>query len=201
LHPFWLNVNACPAIVAVPTRGLPVLLRAALSTTVPLPVPDGPDVTVSQAVLLTAVQLQPGAEASHTVVVAAATPAVTLRGDIEYEHVPACEIWKEMPATEIVPVRSNAPEFGDTVYPIVSGPGPDPPEVMTIHGAEDVALQAQPEAVVTSTVWAPPPVATDTLPGLNANMQLVPLWLTLNVSPPIVSEPVLIVLVLLAAIV
>jgi hypothetical protein len=106
-----------------------------------------------------------------------------------------------MPATEIVPVRSDVPEFGDTVYPIVPGPGPDPPEVMTIHGAEDVAFQAQPEAVVTSTVCAPPPVATDTLPGLNAIVQLVPLWLTLNVSPPIVSEPVLIVLALLAAIV
>ena len=139
-------------MVAVPTRVLPLVLTAALSTMVPLPVPDWPDVTVSQAVLLTAVQPQPAAEPSSTVVVAAAAPAVTLSGDIEYEHAPACDIWKDMPATEIVPVRSDAPEFGDTVYPIVPGPVLDPPEATTIHGADDVALQAQPEAVVTSTV-------------------------------------------------
>lgn len=127
-------------------------MAGALSVIVPLPVPDWPDVMVSHAVLLTAVQLQPGAVPSSTVVVAAAAPAVTPRGDIEYEHDPACEIWNVAPNTEMVPVRIDVPEFGDTVYAIGPGPVPDPPEVMTIHGAEAVALQAQPDAVVTSTV-------------------------------------------------
>jgi hypothetical protein len=196
-----VNVNDWPAIVAVPTRAAPVSLAGTLNVMVPLPLPAWPETTVSHVELLTAVQLQPGAVPRSTVVVAAAAPAVTLRGDIEYEHVPACEIWNETPETEMVPVRIDAAVFGDTVYPIVPGPVPDPPDVTTIHGADAVALHAQLEAVVTSTVWAPPPVAIDTLPGLNAVLHVVPLWLTLNVSPPIVSEPVLIVLAVLAAMV
>ena len=55
----WLTVKVWPAAVIVPLRAGP-LFAVALQLTEPLPVPDAPDVTVSQDVLLlTAVQAQP----------------------------------------------------------------------------------------------------------------------------------------------
>ena len=55
----WVTVNVCPAIVAVAMRCDVVVLGAALKVTVALPLPLAPLVRVSQAVLLTAVHVQP----------------------------------------------------------------------------------------------------------------------------------------------
>jgi hypothetical protein len=53
----WVTVKVRPAIVNTPLRSAPVFaFAAAVKPTEPLPVPAAPDVTVSQAALLTAVQ-------------------------------------------------------------------------------------------------------------------------------------------------
>ena len=54
-----MTVKVCPAMVTVPVRGVPAVLAATLSDTVPLPVPDAPAVTVIQLALLVAVRAHP----------------------------------------------------------------------------------------------------------------------------------------------
>ena len=51
-------MNVRPAMVSVPVRFLP-LFEATLNLTVPLPLPDAPEVTVIHESLLVAVQPQP----------------------------------------------------------------------------------------------------------------------------------------------
>jgi hypothetical protein len=142
----------CPAIVAVPARVLPVLFAVALRITLPPPVPDCPDVTVSQAALLAAVHGQPAAVKTNTVEAVVPAPAVTLRGDMVYEHVPAWEIWKSELPIEIVALRTDTLELAPTVKPIVPEPVPDAPDVNVTQLCEAVADQLQPEPIVTSTV-------------------------------------------------
>ena len=57
--PAWVTVTVCPAMVNVPVRGDVTVLAAMEKATVPLPLPVAPDVIVSQASLLVAVQAQP----------------------------------------------------------------------------------------------------------------------------------------------
>ena len=92
-------------------RVLPVLFVVALSVTVPLPVLDWPAVTLIHGSLLAAVQLQPVAVKTRTFEFEAAGLVVTLNGDSEYVHVPACEIERNLLPMAIVPLRTNAPVF------------------------------------------------------------------------------------------
>ena len=64
--PAWFTVNGTPPIVSVPVRDAPAL-AATLNVVVPLPVPLAPPVIVSQVSLLVAVQLQPAAVVTATV--------------------------------------------------------------------------------------------------------------------------------------
>ena len=57
--PDWVTVTSFPPIPTVPLRVLVDEFAAAATVTVPLPLPELPPVTVSQAALLTAVQEQP----------------------------------------------------------------------------------------------------------------------------------------------
>ena len=41
-----MTVNACPAMVMVPVRGVVLLFASTWKPTVPLPIPDAPEVTV-----------------------------------------------------------------------------------------------------------------------------------------------------------
>ena len=60
------TVNVCPAIVSVPLIPLALLLELAENETVPLPVPDAPDVTDTQPALLAAFQAQPEGAVTFT---------------------------------------------------------------------------------------------------------------------------------------
>jgi hypothetical protein len=194
-------VKTWPAIVTVPVRDPPVVFVVAPTITVPLPVPDWPDTTLSQGSLLAAVQLQTLVVRTRTFDVVADPPVEMLNGDREYAHVPACEIWRSFPPIAIVPLRANSPVFDWTAKPMVPGPVPVPPDVMEIHGCEGFAVQLHPLAISTSTVNPPPAAPTDVLLGLNVATQDRPLWLTPKVCPPMVIEPVRIVVSGLTAIV
>ena len=52
-------MNACPAIASVPVRLLVFVFAATEYPTVPLPLPEPPEVIVIQAALLAAVHVQP----------------------------------------------------------------------------------------------------------------------------------------------
>src|SRR5215203_6982083 len=101
----------------------------------------------------------------------------------------ALPIWRRAPPTAIVPMRTKVLVLALTLNPIVPTPVPEPPDVMVIHAVDGTAFHAHPEPVVTSTVFAPPAAAIDMLAGLKASAQLRPLWLTLNVCPPMVIVP------------
>ena len=64
--PFWVTVNVLPAIVRLAVRWVIAVLGATVTTTVPLPLPEAPDVTVSQEVPLVAVQPHPLATDTET---------------------------------------------------------------------------------------------------------------------------------------
>ena len=57
--PLCVTVKVRPAIVSVALRAAVDVLGAASNVTLPAPLPDAPDVTVSQAALLDALQEQP----------------------------------------------------------------------------------------------------------------------------------------------
>jgi hypothetical protein len=69
-------------------------------------------------------------------------------------------------------------------------PLPVAPEVTLIHAALLVALQLQPVPAVTATVPVAPPALTLTDTGEIDGAHGAPAWVTVNVSPPIVSDPV-----------
>jgi hypothetical protein len=57
--PACVTVTACPAMVSVPVRGVVAVLAAMENAAAPFPLPLAPEVMVSQAALLVAVQVQP----------------------------------------------------------------------------------------------------------------------------------------------
>ena len=59
--PAWVTVTVWPATVSVPVRAAVPVFAAIEKVTLPFPLPLAPDVIVSQASLLVAVQLQPAA--------------------------------------------------------------------------------------------------------------------------------------------
>jgi hypothetical protein len=73
------------AIVTVPVRSAPVL-AVRLRTTVPLPDPDAPEVTLIHDVLLAAVHEHPSPVITLTVPCAASGPMLASVGEIEYVH-------------------------------------------------------------------------------------------------------------------
>ena len=69
-------------------------------------------------------------------------------------------------------------------------PLPVPPELTLIHVALLVALQGQPVAEVTPTVPVPPVAEALAEDGEIAGAHGAPACVTVNGSPPIVSDPV-----------
>jgi hypothetical protein len=92
-----------------------------------------------------------------------------------------------------VPVRA-APVFAAVLKPTAPLPLPLAPDVMLIHEALLVVVHAQPLAVDTATGPPAPPVsARDSLVGViekSHGAACAAPWLTVNVSPAIVSVPV-----------
>jgi hypothetical protein len=78
-----VTVKVCPAMVAVPVRGLVPVFTPTLRPTVPFPAPLKPLVTSIHVTLLTAVQEQPAGAMTLTVVKPAPAGAVALGGDSE----------------------------------------------------------------------------------------------------------------------
>lgn len=78
-----VTVKVRAAIVTVPVRSAPVF-AVRLRTTVPLPVPDAPEVTVIHGALLAAVHEHPSSVITLTVPWAGSGPMFASVGEIEY---------------------------------------------------------------------------------------------------------------------
>ena len=89
-----------------------------------------------------------------------------------------------------VPERCAVLVLGATVK--LTEPLSDPlaPEVTVIQVALLTAVQLHPVEVVTVVDPVPPAAGTDWVDGEIENEHAVPLWVTVNVCPPIVAVPV-----------
>jgi len=171
-------------MVTVPVRAGPEF-AAMLRFTVPLPVPLAPLVMAIHGALLVAVQPQPAAVVTLTLVRPPPEGALKLVGPIVYVQVPWLTV-KVCPAMVAVPLR-EPPGLAGMLRFTVPLPVPLPPLVMVIHGALLVAVQAQPVPVVTLTLVRPPPEGALKLVGLIVYVH-VP-WLTLTSTPAMVAVP------------
>ncbi len=104
-------MNVLPAATMVADRVEAVVLAATVKATVPLPVPDCPDVTVIHEVLVDAVHAQEPAEAvTANEPDAPGSPTFCEAGEIENVHAgggaAACESVNVLPATAIAAVRA-----------------------------------------------------------------------------------------------
>ena len=156
----------------------PPVVAAALYHTVPLPLPLAPEVIVSHAALLVAVQAHPAALVTGTLPVP--PPAGTLAVVVAIENAQPlpCVSVKVWPPMVSVPER-DPPVVAAAVYWTVPLPLPLAPDVIVIHGALLVAVHAQPAAAVTATLPVPPAGATLALVGAIENEQPLS-WLTVN---------------------
>ena len=161
-----------------------------LRFTVPLPVPLLPEVIVSHVgALLVAFQVQPGPALTPKLLVPAVFGTLTLVDDREYVQPSACVTVKICPAMVTVPVRA-VPELAAMLSVTVPLPVPLLPLVMVIHGALLVAVQPQAAPVVTLTLAGPPPAGALKLVGLSVYVHGAAAWLTVKVSPAMVTVPV-----------
>jgi len=92
----------------------------------------------------------------------------------------------------IVPVRLAVPVFAATLNDTDPLPLPDAPLVSVIHALLLTAVHGQPAATVTVLLALPPVAVNDWLDGEVDAVHETPAasWLTLNVVPAIVSDPV-----------
>ena len=130
----------------------------ALKVTVPLPDPLAPPVILSQAVLLTAVQLQPPGAVTPVVEDPADEVSVAVVGDTPKLHVvPSCVTVTVWPATVRVPVRSVDDGLAVALNVTVPSPLPLAPPLMVSQAALLVAAQVHPPGAVTPVVEDPAP--------------------------------------------
>lgn len=138
-------------------RGDVVGLAATLNAAVPLPLPDAPEVSVTQDAALEAVQVQPLPPVTATLPVPAELPKLVAVGVAVKVHAePGCVTDTTWPPTDTVPVRAVVAVFAAACRPMVPLPDPLAPDVIVSQAAALVAVQLQPPCAVTETPSDPP---------------------------------------------
>jgi hypothetical protein len=162
--PAWLTVSAAPPIVTMAVRGVAAVWAATLKPTELEPVPLGGVVIVTHDAPLLAVQVQPAAVVTATVL---APPADPMESVVDWRDTPhttgggpptlPAASWVNVAASPPMltePLRAG-PVFAATVTPNVPGPVPALDEIV-IHSTLLDALQAQPVGTEIEIVAAPP---------------------------------------------
>jgi len=156
-----VTVYTLPAIVTVPVRDAVPVFAATLSDTVPLPLPEEPEVTVIHATLLSADHPHEVPAVTPTVNVPPPEPADWLAG--EMLKVQPAEAWvtvKVCPPAVILPVRVP-PLFATTLYVTHPLPLPEPDRIFSHDGESVDDFHVHPAAAVIATLDAPPIAATE----------------------------------------
>ena len=193
--PAWATVPVWPATVSVPVRGDVDVFPAIEKATVPLPLPLTPDVMVSQASLLVAVQLQPVAVVTLALLELAAAAGFSEVGDTVNVHGGGAAAWVTVtvwPAMVSVPVRGVVAVFASIEKATVPLPLPLTPDVMVSQASLLVAVQLQPVAVVTLLLPELAAAPEGSVVGETVKVQGggAPAWVTVTVWPATVSVPV-----------
>lgn len=155
----WLTVNVWFAMVSVPVRAAP-LLAATLKLMLPLPLPLGSDVIVSQLSLAVEVHAQP--EAVVTAIGMPAPPAagdVVLVGLIDDAQEPGCVTVSNCPAMSIVPERCG-PVFAVALMTTLPLPVPVPTPTTASQLTLLAAVHEQAGVVATPICVLPPPAGS-----------------------------------------
>jgi hypothetical protein len=127
-----------------------------LYETVPLPLPEAPEVTWSQLESLVEVHGHPGSVVTPKLPLPPPCPTLALDGLIEYEQMKASWLTVNvLPPIVSVPERAE-PELAATEYPTVPLPLPLAPLVTVSQAALLVAVQEQPGGATTPTLPVPP---------------------------------------------
>jgi len=153
----------CPATTTVPARATPAA-AATVNVAVPGPVnDDGPETAIQGCVLLT-VHGHAGPVATVTVTVPPAFGTVCAAGVASYAQAALCVTLNRKPAAVMVPVR-GAPVVATTSNCTAALPLPDEPDLTTIHGESDDAVQAQSWLDARTSKWPEPPAWPKLLEG------------------------------------
>lgn len=169
----------------------PESLGATDRDSVPLPVPLGAPMMVTQLDSDVTSHAHPVGAATLTLTVPPSGGAVAFAGDTLYEQ-PAsasCTIVTGVPAIVTVPVRGLVAPFGATAIVAVPLPVPVLPAVTVSQSLPGSALQPQPVPAVTETVTLPPAAGTFVVVGVTAYEQAWAAWVTRTVAPAIASDP------------
>jgi hypothetical protein len=182
-------VNVVPAIVSDPVRPLAELFAPTLNDTGPLPSPDAPLVTVIHGSLLTAVQVHQSA----AVTVLLPTPPAPVKdwvaGEMAGAHGPPCVTLTTVPAIVSDPSRLHVVVLAATSNVTVPFPDPVAPLVSVIHALLLTAVHGQPADTATLLLPVLAAAWNDWLVGDTAGEHEFPAWVTANVAPAMVSEP------------
>ncbi len=180
--PAWVTVTVCPAMVSVPVREDVAVLAAIENATAPFPLPPAPDVMVSHAALLVAVQLQPASVVTAVLLELAAAPGVNVIGETVNVHgTPAWVTVTVWPAMVSVPVRGDVSVLAAMENATVPLPLPLAPEVTVSQEALLVAVQLQPVVVVTVALLEPAAAVGLNEVGDTVNKQGAAAWVTVTV--------------------
>jgi hypothetical protein len=156
-----------PAIVTVPVRFVDAVLAATFNETVPLPLPDAPDVTAIHESLLTAVHAHDVVAVTVTLAAPPADVADRPVGAMLKEHAAAaCVTVNEWPPAVMAALRLTPAVLAATLYPTVPSPDPDAPLITLSHDWLLVAVQEHPVGAVIAKLPAPPADAGDADPGV-----------------------------------
>jgi hypothetical protein len=193
-----VTVKVWPAIVAAPVRLVVAVFAAAVTVTVPSPLPLA-GLTVIQAAELVAVQPHPVAAVTVTEEVSPAAAGEIAIGEIaKLQGAAACVTVTVWPAIVTVPARAVVAVFAATATATV--PLPLPLAGLTvIQAAELAAVQAHPPGAVTVTDEVLPAAAGETAVGEIAKLHAgAAACVTVRVWPAIVAVPVRLVVAVLA---
>jgi hypothetical protein len=166
--PACVTVKVLPAMLMVPVRVDDVAAGLTVTTTVPLPLPERPEVTLSHSVWLAAVQEHDASVLTATERVPPAASIVADTGDMAYEQplaTPACFTRSVWPATVAVALLSVERVFAAALNTALPEPLPEP-LVTVSHAALDDAVQLHPSGAVTAADTVPPAAWTVVLVGL-----------------------------------
>jgi hypothetical protein len=156
--PDCVTVKGCPAIVIVPVRDAVSGLGETLKSTVPVPLPEAPELTVMKGEFDVAFHAHPEGAITVTLPLPPEDGNASPVGKIEDEQGlwAACVTVKLWPAMSMVLVRELRVGFGRTSNVTVAGPVPLVGEVMFIQLALFETDQPHPLSIVRSTEPDPP---------------------------------------------
>jgi hypothetical protein len=173
VSPDCCTVNVWLPTAMVPVRGLGSVFRSIAYSTVPFPLPELPDVTLTQGAPAVAVHAQcAGADTpNRPMSLPSSNDAVVAESSTVQAPRPSCATATFCPAIVSVPLRAASDEFAVTLTLTIPLPVPLAPAVIDIHPRSETAVHEQWLAADTLTEPEPPGAPRDSALVDSVNVQ------------------------------